>query len=81
MFQHPTEVDYKIMSTFVEFYSTLLGFVNFRLYSSINLAYPPRLTLDNEETGASAAEKDMCSPFERFEEVSVEPAAAVFKLY
>ena len=41
--QHPTEVDYKIMATFVEFYTTLLGFVNFRLYNNINLHYPPEV--------------------------------------
>jgi hypothetical protein len=31
------DVDYRIMGTFVEFYCTLLGFVNFRLYTSIGL--------------------------------------------
>lgn len=34
------DVDYRIMGTFVEFYCTLLGFVNFRLYTSIGLVYP-----------------------------------------
>jgi pescadillo protein len=29
------DVDFRIMGTFVEFYQTLLGFVNFRLYTSI----------------------------------------------
>lgn len=42
--QSPDEVDFRIMATFVEFYCTLLGFVNFRLYHSLNLCYPPRLT-------------------------------------
>lgn len=37
-----SEVDFKIMSTFVEFYTILLGFVNFRLYHSLNLYYPPK---------------------------------------
>ncbi|XP_045314282.1 pescadillo homolog isoform X1 [Leopardus geoffroyi] len=40
---HPTDVDYRVMATFTEFYTTLLGFVNFRLYQSINLHYPPKL--------------------------------------
>lgn len=35
--QHPTDVDYRVMATFTEFYTTLLGFVNFRLYQSLNL--------------------------------------------
>ncbi|XP_052797564.1 pescadillo homolog isoform X2 [Mya arenaria] len=48
-FAHPTDVDYKVMKTFVEFYTTLLGFVNFKCYSSLNLHYPPKLLLDSPE--------------------------------
>ncbi|XP_010131849.1 PREDICTED: pescadillo homolog, partial [Buceros rhinoceros silvestris] len=40
---HPTDVDYRVMATFTEFYTTLLGFVNFRLYQSLNLVYPPKI--------------------------------------
>ncbi|XP_011817086.1 PREDICTED: pescadillo homolog isoform X2 [Colobus angolensis palliatus] len=40
---HPTDVDYRVMATFTEFYTTLLGFVNFRLYQLLNLRYPPKL--------------------------------------
>uniref|UniRef100_G1NNM8 Pescadillo homolog n=1 Tax=Meleagris gallopavo TaxID=9103 RepID=G1NNM8_MELGA len=40
---HPTDVDYRVMATFTEFYTTLLGFVNFRLYHSLNLHYPPKI--------------------------------------
>ncbi|XP_030759375.1 pescadillo homolog [Sitophilus oryzae] len=40
--QQKSEVDFKIMSTFVEFYTILLGFVNFRLYHGLNLHYPPK---------------------------------------
>ena len=43
--QQPGTVDLKIMSTFADFYTTLLGFVNFRLYNSINLHYPPKVSL------------------------------------
>lgn len=42
--QSKDEVDFKIMSTFVEFYIMMLGFVNFKLYHSLNLVYPPKLT-------------------------------------
>lgn len=46
-------VDFKLMSTFVEFYVILLGFVNFRLYHSLNLYYPPKFSAvtqsDNEK--------------------------------
>ncbi|XP_018524975.1 pescadillo [Lates calcarifer] len=40
---HPTDVDYRVMATFTELYTTLLGFINFRLYHSLNLLYPPKL--------------------------------------
>lgn len=40
--QEKREVDFKVMSIFVEFYIIMLGFVNFRLYHSLNLFYPPK---------------------------------------
>jgi len=43
-FQHPTDVDYRIMATFVEFYTTMLGFINFRLYHTLGLHYPPKVS-------------------------------------
>lgn len=46
------DVDFRIMATFVEFYATLLGFVNFRLYTSIGLVYPPRLDTQKQAQGA-----------------------------
>ncbi|XP_018579912.1 pescadillo homolog [Anoplophora glabripennis] len=42
--QSKAEVDFKIMSTFVEFYTVMLGFVNFKIYHSLNLFYPPKLS-------------------------------------
>lgn len=39
------------MSTFTDFYTTLLGFVNFRLYTSIGLVYPPRFNVKSDEQG------------------------------
>ena len=45
------DVDYRIMATFVEFYTTLLGFVNFRLYTTIGLVYPPKFDSKSEEQG------------------------------
>jgi pescadillo protein len=49
------DVDYRIMATFVEFYTTLLGFVNFRLYSSLGLRYPPKFDTRSDENGAELA--------------------------
>ncbi|CAN6287146.1 unnamed protein product [Urochloa humidicola] len=37
------DVDFNVMLSFLEFYETLLGFVNFKLYHSINVNYPPIL--------------------------------------
>ncbi|KAH8738682.1 pescadillo containing BRCT domain [Cryptosporidium ryanae] len=39
----PDEVDFKVMSTFLEFYHTLLKFVNFKLYKLNNMTYPPSI--------------------------------------
>ena len=49
------DVDYRIMGTFVEFYCTLLGFVNYRLYTSIGLVYPPRFDNVKDDKGAELA--------------------------
>jgi pescadillo protein len=46
------DVDFRIMGTFVEFYQTLLGFVNFRLYTSLGLVYPPKFDAASDEKGA-----------------------------
>ncbi|KAI1318238.1 mRNA-binding ribosome synthesis protein nop7 [Mortierella claussenii] len=48
----PTDVDFRVMLTFLEFYQTLCGFVNYRLYSDVNLVYPPKLDLKLDEGGA-----------------------------
>lgn len=42
----PTDVDFRIMLTFLEFYSTLLHFVLFRLYADANLIYPPTIDIE-----------------------------------
>lgn len=46
------DVDFRIMGTFVEFYQTLLGFVNFRLYTSVGLVYPPKFDKERDDQGA-----------------------------
>ncbi|KAG0131215.1 Pescadillo N-terminus-domain-containing protein [Tuber indicum] len=45
----PVDVDFRIMHTFVEFYTTLVGFVLFRLYAVEGLVYPPRFDKDMDE--------------------------------
>lgn len=39
----PSDIDFRIMLTFLEFYSTLLHFVLYKLYTDVGLVYPPRL--------------------------------------
>ncbi|KAI5859574.1 Pescadillo N-terminus-domain-containing protein [Durotheca rogersii] len=46
------DIDFRIMGTFVEFYMTLLGFVNFRLYSSVGLRYPPKFDKAKDDEAA-----------------------------
>lgn len=42
----PTDVDFRIMMTFLEFYSTLLHFVLYKLYNNANLIYPPTIDIE-----------------------------------
>lgn len=37
------EIDLSVMATFVDFYITMLSFVNYRLYKTVGLFYPPKL--------------------------------------
>jgi pescadillo protein len=50
--QSKNEVDFRIMANFVEFYTVMCGFVNFRLYHTLNLNYPPQfnVSIDSEES-------------------------------
>lgn len=73
------DVDFRIMGTFVEFYQTLLGFVNFRLYTSIGLVYPPKFNKDSDdqgaELGAFTLEGNGIGPIEQ-PKPAIEPANA-----
>ena len=57
--QMPTDVDFRVMLTFVEFYATLMGFVNYRIFSSLNLKYPPQV--GGTVGGASEAVLTLCT--------------------
>jgi pescadillo len=56
----PNNVDVRVMVTCLEFYTCLLGFVNFRLYHSLNLRYPPIIDelADNSGAGLLALRAD-----------------------
>ncbi|XP_067622225.1 pescadillo homolog [Eurosta solidaginis] len=43
------EVDFKLMSIFVEFYTAMLGFVNYRLFNSNGYTYPPNFGIEKSE--------------------------------
>uniref|UniRef100_A0A182LYP5 Pescadillo homolog n=1 Tax=Anopheles culicifacies TaxID=139723 RepID=A0A182LYP5_9DIPT len=47
-------VDLSIMKSFGDFFIVMAGFINYRLYHSVNLVYPPQFahTLDSEDTMA-----------------------------
>lgn len=49
-YQLPEDVDFRIMLTFIEFYTTMLGFVNYQLYHSMNLHYPPQVRFVPQRT-------------------------------
>jgi pescadillo protein len=50
--QHvPTDVDFRILLTFIELYRTLLSFALYRLYTEENLVYPPPLDEELEKKG------------------------------
>ena len=59
-YERPHDVDFRILGTHVELYCPLLGFVNYRLFASLGLHYPPVPAAQNvsvstpDESGASA---------------------------
>lgn len=50
--QIPSDVDVRVMLTFLELYQTLLGFVFFKLFTDAGLVYPPPLDATRDEAGA-----------------------------
>ncbi|TCD63394.1 mRNA-binding ribosome synthesis protein nop7 [Steccherinum ochraceum] len=48
----PSDVDVRVMLTFLELYQTLLGFVFFKLYTDAGLVYPPPLDAKKDESAA-----------------------------
>lgn len=71
----PDDVDIRVMLTFVEFYETLVGFVNFKLYHSLGLKYPPILDLKLEAESAElyAVMRDLSREAEEVRGMEEEP--------
>uniref|UniRef100_A0A6B2EG74 Pescadillo homolog n=1 Tax=Phlebotomus kandelakii TaxID=1109342 RepID=A0A6B2EG74_9DIPT len=63
--QSKEEVDFKVMSIFVEFYSIMLGFVNFRIYHGLNLHYPPQIPSSVTEISDESARNEAVFVSER----------------
>ncbi|CAG0881601.1 unnamed protein product [Cyprideis torosa] len=78
-YTHPygMNIDFKVMNTFAEFYTTLLGFVNFRLYHVLGLHYPPVLkthvTMSAEEEESEMVIASLCHRLSRSQQ---DPAEA-----
>uniref|UniRef100_A0A183EKN5 Pescadillo homolog n=1 Tax=Gongylonema pulchrum TaxID=637853 RepID=A0A183EKN5_9BILA len=56
---HITEVDFSVMATFAEFYVTMLEFVNYRLYHSIGLFYPPQISFKSNKVATFLLNKNI----------------------
>ncbi|CAK8671731.1 unnamed protein product [Clavelina lepadiformis] len=84
---HPSDVDFRVMSTFTEFYQSMLGFVMYRLYQSINLHYPPKipllasidLNIEKKEGGRDNEMSKFCSENEKSAEVVASLNTAIAK--
>lgn len=50
--QRKEYVDFKIMKSFADFFTVMAGFINYRLYNSINMVYPPQfsVSIDSDES-------------------------------
>ena len=63
----PSDVDYRVMLTFLDFYEVFLSFVFFRLYGSLGLRYPPTISSEKDEMGAylySVSTEPLAAPTE-----------------
>eukprot|EP01048_Picozoa_sp_COSAG05_P006441 COSAG05_NODE_417_length_10026_cov_189.415634_1_plen_505_part_00 len=60
----PTDVDYRVMVTFLEFACCQLRFINFKLYHDADFAYPPKLddAADEGRLGLAAVHLEKAAP-------------------
>jgi pescadillo len=62
------------MLTFLEFYQTFVSFINYRLYTSVNLVYPPKLDIEKDDAGAGLAAYLVQSTTDTLPERAIAPA-------
>lgn len=65
------------MLTFLEFYQTFVSFINYRLYTSINLVYPPKLDTAKDEAGAGLSAYQIQSTLETKPLIEATPSYAL----
>ena len=60
----PTDVDYRVMITFLEFACCQLRFINFKLYHDAGFKYPPKLdeAADEGRLGLAAVQLEKAPP-------------------
>ncbi|KAG2373843.1 hypothetical protein C9374_011728 [Naegleria lovaniensis] len=46
----PENIDFNIFRSFIQFYLTLLTFVNYKLYNDANIEYPPKYTAKSDKS-------------------------------
>lgn len=75
----PSDVDFRVMLTFLELYMTLLRFVNFRLFARLGWSYPlatsPSMLLLPSTKAASKDDDEQSTPILKQELPSVNPDA------
>ncbi|CAX44124.1 nucleolar protein involved in rRNA processing, putative [Candida dubliniensis CD36] len=74
----PTDVDFRIMLTFLEFYSTLVHFVLYKLYNEAGLVYPPIIEKSVGLSGYVLQAKD--APLKKKEEKNDEEGKNLSKI-
>ncbi|CAN6602048.1 pescadillo homolog [Trichomonascus vanleenenianus] len=84
----PSDIDFRVMCTFLEFYTTLLHFVLYRLYSEAGLVYPPTINKEKlkgvggitayvlESRAGTGPEKLVASASDEVQEVKLDKAVA-----
>lgn len=78
--QIPSDVDVRVMLTFLELYQTLLGFVFFKLYTDAGLVYPPALDSEKDATGAGVGAFNLRQADQRPSAPEMQYEAAVKKV-
>ncbi|XP_055528763.1 pescadillo homolog [Wyeomyia smithii] len=59
--QRKEYVDFKIMRSFADFFVVMAGFVNFRLYNTLNLVYPPTFSVSLDSKNSQTNEDTFVS--------------------